>query len=124
MPFTPAQVVSTRPIVDTLLPVAVFAMHSTNFFPTAAGGGVTRVGRFRTMFAGVVYLALTILLVGSCGAASTVSDASVSTVEPTIEGSTTDLEELHAFAKLYGYVRYFHPSDEAAAADWEAIAVE
>ncbi|QEC51744.1 C-terminal processing protease CtpA/Prc [Anseongella ginsenosidimutans] len=27
------------------------------------------------------------------------------------------------FAKLYGYVRYFHPSDEAAATDWEGFAV-
>jgi C-terminal processing protease CtpA/Prc len=31
---------------------------------------------------------------------------------------------LTAFAKLYGYVRFFHPSDQAAAADWETIAVE
>lgn len=36
---------------------------------------------------------------------------------------TTDLEELQAFARLYGVVRYFHPSDEAAALDWEAFAV-
>jgi len=33
------------------------------------------------------------------------------------------LENVHAFAKLYGYVRYFHPSDEAAALDWDAFAV-
>jgi hypothetical protein len=44
--------------------------------------------------------------------------------EPTISGETTDLEELHAFAKLYGYVRFFHPSDEAAAADWDRVAIE
>lgn len=37
---------------------------------------------------------------------------------------TTDAQELHAFAKLYGYVRYFHPSDEAAAVDWNAFAIE
>lgn len=30
---------------------------------------------------------------------------------------------LHAFARLYGLVRFFHPSDEAAAADWDAIAL-
>jgi C-terminal processing protease CtpA/Prc len=29
----------------------------------------------------------------------------------------------HAFARLYGYVRYFHPSDEAAAIDWVRFAV-
>ena len=28
------------------------------------------------------------------------------------------VENLRAFAKLYGYVRYFHPSDEAASLDW------
>lgn len=37
--------------------------------------------------------------------------------------STTDLEELHAFARLYGYVRFFHPSDEAAALDWDGFAI-
>jgi C-terminal processing protease CtpA/Prc len=31
------------------------------------------------------------------------------------------LENLRALARLYGYVRYFHPSDEAAAADWESF---
>ena len=29
-----------------------------------------------------------------------------------------------AFAKLYGYVRHFHPSDQAARTDWETFAVE
>jgi len=33
------------------------------------------------------------------------------------------IENLRAFAKLYGYVKYFHPSDEAAALDWERFAV-
>lgn len=28
-----------------------------------------------------------------------------------------------AFTKLYGYVRYFHPSDEAATIDWDKFAV-
>ena len=32
------------------------------------------------------------------------------------------VENLSAFARLYGYVRYFHPSDEAAELDWEAFA--
>jgi hypothetical protein len=30
---------------------------------------------------------------------------------------------LHAFARLYGVVRWFHPSDAAAATDWDAFAV-
>ncbi len=33
-----------------------------------------------------------------------------------------EIDNLRAFAKLYGYVRYFHPSDEAAELDWEAFA--
>ncbi len=30
---------------------------------------------------------------------------------------------LRAFAKLYGYMRYFHPSDQAAQIDWDAFAI-
>lgn len=33
-------------------------------------------------------------------------------------------DNLIAFARLYGYVRYFHPSQASPAADWSAIAVE
>jgi len=33
-------------------------------------------------------------------------------------------DNLIALARLLGYVRYFHPSDESAAADWEGLAVE
>ncbi len=32
------------------------------------------------------------------------------------------LANLKAFARLYGYLRYFHPSEEAFSADWEEIA--
>lgn len=32
------------------------------------------------------------------------------------------VHNLETFARLYGYVRYFHPSDEAAAADWNSLA--
>ena len=31
---------------------------------------------------------------------------------------------LHAFARLYGVVRWFHPSDAAAAFDWDRSAIE
>ncbi|MDI1477888.1 S41 family peptidase [Polyangium sp. y55x31] len=34
------------------------------------------------------------------------------------------LENVVAFTQLYNYVRFFHPSDEAARADWNAIAVD
>ncbi|MBC8069390.1 MAG: hypothetical protein IAG13_13725 [Deltaproteobacteria bacterium] len=37
---------------------------------------------------------------------------------------TTDAEELCAFARAFGYVRYFHPSDEAAATDWNRFAID
>ena len=33
------------------------------------------------------------------------------------------VDNLTAFARLLGYVRFFHPSDEAAAADWNRVAV-
>jgi C-terminal processing protease CtpA/Prc len=33
------------------------------------------------------------------------------------------IENVRAFAKLYGYVRFFHPADEASAIDWEKFAV-
>jgi C-terminal processing protease CtpA/Prc len=36
--------------------------------------------------------------------------------------SARGVENLTAFARLLGYVRYFHPSDQAAATDWNAFA--
>ncbi|MDP9120069.1 MAG: hypothetical protein M3O15_01680, partial [Acidobacteriota bacterium] len=33
------------------------------------------------------------------------------------------LDNLVAFTRLLGYVRYFHPSDQAAAADWNRLAM-
>lgn len=33
------------------------------------------------------------------------------------------LQNLRAFAKLYGYIRFFHPSDEASSIDWDKFAV-
>lgn len=33
------------------------------------------------------------------------------------------IENIEAFNRLYGYVKYFHPSDEAANLDWNAFAV-
>ena len=34
------------------------------------------------------------------------------------------LTNLTAFARLYGYVRFFHPSDQAALTDWETFAID
>lgn len=33
------------------------------------------------------------------------------------------VDQLKAFAKAYGYVKYFHPSDEASKIDWNSFAV-
>ena len=34
-----------------------------------------------------------------------------------------EIQNLRAFGKLYGYVKYFHPSDEAARVSWAAFAI-
>lgn len=41
----------------------------------------------------------------------------------TPDARSTTVQNVQAFAKLYGYVRYFHPSDAASAIDWEDFAV-
>lgn len=33
------------------------------------------------------------------------------------------IESLIVFAKVYGYVKYFHPSDEASSIDWNMFAL-
>ncbi|MFN7938053.1 MAG: S41 family peptidase [Bryobacteraceae bacterium] len=45
-------------------------------------------------------------------------------VEPARPLTSRGLRNLTAFTKLYGYIRFFHPSDEADRADWETQAVE
>lgn len=53
------------------------------------------------------------------------SNAAKATVSiPTIPLSQEYIvENLRAFTKLYGYVRYFHPSDEALRVDWNKFAL-
>ena len=46
------------------------------------------------------------------------------TYEPPRPVTERELTNLTAFAKLYGYVRFFHPSDQAANTDWEDFAIE
>ncbi|HEX3530472.1 MAG TPA: hypothetical protein VH988_25705 [Thermoanaerobaculia bacterium] len=43
--------------------------------------------------------------------------------EPARALSSRGLDNVVAFTRLLGYVRYFHPSDQAAAADWDAFAI-
>jgi len=40
---------------------------------------------------------------------------------PASQPSTLNVTDLVAFARLYSVVRYFHPSDESAWADWDAL---
>jgi len=44
--------------------------------------------------------------------------------EPARPLTPQGLTNLTAFARLYGYVRFFHPSDQAALTDWEAFAID
>ena len=39
------------------------------------------------------------------------------------QASLSQVEAVAAFARLYGHIRYFHPSDEAAALDWSLFAI-
>jgi hypothetical protein len=42
-------------------------------------------------------------------------------VSDTAPLADTAVRNLVSFARLYGYVRFFHPSDEAAVADWDSV---
>jgi len=39
-------------------------------------------------------------------------------------GAPDQIANLHAFARLYGAVRWFHPSDAAAVVDWDRFAID
>jgi C-terminal processing protease CtpA/Prc len=49
--------------------------------------------------------------------------ARVNADEPARPLDARGLDNLAAFTRLLGYVRFFHPSDQAAAADWEKLAL-
>ncbi len=51
-------------------------------------------------------------------------DAPTATAEPARPLAGRGLQNLVAFTRLLGYVRHFHPSDQAAEADWDRLAVE
>ena len=48
--------------------------------------------------------------------------ALVSSSVPAQDSGSAVLKKLEAFARTFGYVRYFHPSDQAALVDWDAMA--
>jgi len=49
--------------------------------------------------------------------------AAVSLAAESAPSREQEVESLAEFARLYGYVRWFHPSDSAAGIDWERFAV-
>jgi C-terminal processing protease CtpA/Prc len=56
---------------------------------------------------------------------SIVAGEKVSTrTEPARAVDARGLANLTAFARLFGYIRHFHPSDQAAAAQWDVVAVD
>jgi hypothetical protein len=60
-----------------------------------------------------------LLLVGATALAYTYRDTLGLADPPRDE----HVENLRAFAKLYGYVRYFHPSDAAVNTEWDKFAI-
>lgn len=74
-----------------------------------------------------IYLGMMLLGQGKAWIDSASFETLGAVVEPRHEParllSGRGLENLTAFTRLFGYVRYFHPSDQAAAADWEALAL-
>ena len=47
----------------------------------------------------------------------------VGCTNPTINKPISKKEALYSFAKLYGYIKHFHPSDEAQEIDWDLFAM-
>lgn len=45
------------------------------------------------------------------------------TVAGHAQPSARQVQNIEAFTKLFGYIRYFHPSDEAASINWDQFAV-
>ena len=69
-----------------------------------------------SMFRGSLCLLLFTLV---CSAASGAIPRAAGATRP----ESQELVNLRAFARLYGVLRFFHPSDEAAAIDWNRYAV-
>ena len=68
------------------------------------------------MFRGSLCL---LLLTLACSAASPATPSAAGETQP----ESQELVNLRAFARLYGVLRFFHPSDEAATIDWNRYAV-
>ncbi len=75
------------------------------------------VSRPRSIFA----LFLLLLAVAGFVGWGIVSPPGAKATIPAIQAPS--VANLVAFARLYGYVRYFHPSDEAAGVEWNLVAI-
>lgn len=51
-------------------------------------------------------------------------DGSVRRAMNSVKPVSSRVRNLHAFARLYGVVRWFHPSDAASVVNWERVAVD
>lgn len=51
------------------------------------------------------------------------SNEEIKTIVDSSDSVDQQVENLAAFTRLYGYIRYFHPSDEAEQIDWERFAM-
>lgn len=60
-------------------------------------------------------------LLGACGPGELGLSSPAPHARAPSRATRTD-ENLQAFARLYGYVRWFHPTDAAAEADWRSLA--
>ncbi len=73
-----------------------------------------------------IFLGLMLLREGKVwvdSASLEVLGAAVNADEPARPLDARGLDNLVAFTRLLGYVRFFHPSDQAAAADWDKLAL-
>jgi C-terminal processing protease CtpA/Prc len=48
---------------------------------------------------------------------------SVFTISASYAQTRQQIDNLYTFARLYGYVRYFHPSDAVVVTDWDKLAI-
>lgn len=76
------------------------------------------LSKYQILSAMKIIFKISILLIFSIGYIACQNESDKS--EPTIEKKTQNLE---AFARLYGYARWFHPSDEAQDIDWDRFAI-
>ena len=51
-------------------------------------------------------------------------DVEAAVIEPARPLTSRGLQNVVAYARLFGYVRHFHPSDEAARTDWNQFAID